>query len=152
MSNIVSMHNGIVNKFMGDAILAIYGLDSDGESAAENAINTAMAILEHTRKIELPDGTSLETGIGIHTGRVVAGTIGSEERYEYTFIGDAVNTASRLDGLSKRLGYGIIISEDAYKLLPSHSRLDFVDLGDHDVRGKTDQVHVYGAVRQPIEH
>lgn len=152
MSNIVSMHNGIVNKFMGDAILAIYGLDSDGESAAEDAINTAMAILEHARKIELPDGTSLGTGIGIHTGRVVAGTIGSEERYEYTFIGDAVNTASRLDGLSKRLGYGIIISEDAYKLLPSHSRLDFVDLGDHDVRGKADQVHVYGAVRQPIEH
>ena len=152
MSNIVSMHGGIINKFMGDAILAVYGLEQEDENATENAINTAMAIIEHARKIDLPDGTSLGTGIGIHTGRVVAGTIGSEDRYEYTFIGDAVNTASRLDGLSKRLGYGLIISEDAYKLLPAETRLEFVDLGEHDVRGKAEQVHVYGAVRQPVEH
>ncbi len=152
MSNIVSMHKGIINKFMGDAILAVYGLESDNENSTENAVNTAMSILEHARKLDLPDGTSLGTGIGIHTGRVVAGTIGSDERYEYTFIGDAVNTASRLDGLSKRLGYSIIISDDAYNLLSAETRLQFVDLGENDVRGKSDKVHVYGAIRQPIEH
>jgi len=79
-------------------------------------------------------------------GRAVAGTIGSSERYEYTFIGDVVNTASRLDGLSKRLGHRIIVSEKVYNLLPDNLMSRFVDLGKQRVRGKSDAVHVFGAV------
>lgn len=152
MTNIVAAHNGIVNKFMGDAILAVYGLEVDGSNAADDAVNTAMAIIDHTRSLVLPDGTTLGTGIGIHTGRVVAGTIGSEERYEYTFIGDAVNTASRLDGLTKRLGYTMIISQDAFERLSQNCRPQFEDLGCQEVRGKKEPLHVYGAVRRPAEH
>ncbi|MGD8742642.1 MAG: adenylate/guanylate cyclase domain-containing protein [Granulosicoccaceae bacterium] len=151
MTNIVAAHHGIVNKFMGDAILAVYGLESNSKHSTDNAVNTAMAIIEHSNSLILPDGTSIGTGIGIHTGRVVAGTIGSEERYEYTFIGDAVNTASRLDGLTKRLGYTLVISADAYNDLGDDIRLQFEDLGYQDVRGKKERLHVYGAMRQPAD-
>ena len=144
MVKLVSANRGIVNKFMGDAVLAVYGLDA-GETSVADAVKTARAILEHAQNIMMPDGKHLDIGIGIHSGRVIAGTIGSDERYEYTFIGDAVNTASRLDGLTKRLGYSIIISGDAYKVLNGISKGLFTDLGMQVVRGKDDPVHVYGA-------
>lgn len=144
MVKIVTDNQGIINKFMGDAVLAVYGLD-ESEKSVEDAVNTAKVILEHAQNIMMPDGKHLDIGIGIHSGRVVAGTIGSEERYEYTFIGDAVNTASRLDGLTKRLGYSIIISGDAYSELNDMRRRLFTDLGMQVVRGKDEPVHVYGA-------
>ncbi len=144
IANIVAAHNGIVNKFMGDGILAVYGMESDS-NPAEDAVATSWAILEHANQIRAPDGTKMDFGVGIHSGTVVAGTIGSEERYEYTFIGDAVNTASRLDGLSKRLGRRIVISLDAYKLLGPDSRDWFEDLGRQRVRGKKDPIQVFGA-------
>ncbi len=144
MAKIVTTHHGIINKFMGDSVLAVYGLD-DQERVAENAVSTALTMIEHARSLKLPNGDQLEIGIGIHTGKVIAGTIGSEERYEYTFIGDAVNTASRLDGLSKRVGYQVIVSKDAYHKMKYDTQRQFVDLGVKVVRGKTDPVHVYGA-------
>lgn len=144
MVKIVSANQGIINKFMGDAVLAVYGLD-ESETSVEDAVNTAKTILEHAGNIMMPDGKHLDIGIGIHSGRVIAGTIGSEERYEYTFIGDAVNTASRLDGLTKRLGYSIIISGDAYSALNEIRKQMFTDLGMQVVRGKDEPVHVYGA-------
>lgn len=145
MVKIVSAHNGIINKFMGDAVLAVYGLD-DSSNTVEDAVSTAWAMLEHANNIHMPDGGCLHIGIGIHAGKVVAGTIGSEERYEYTFIGDAVNTASRLDGLTKRLEYSVIISNDAFDLLGEATRKRFTDLGKQEVRGKSEPVHVLGAV------
>ena len=144
MAKIVTTHHGIINKFMGDSVLAVYGLE-DSEHVAENAVKTALTMLDHARNLSMPDGEQLEIGIGIHTGKVIAGTIGSEERYEYTFIGDAVNTASRLDGLSKRLGYRLIVSEEAYKEMKYDTQCQFVDLGVKVVRGKAEPVHVYGA-------
>ncbi|MGD2084381.1 MAG: adenylate/guanylate cyclase domain-containing protein [Chromatiales bacterium] len=141
---LVSANAGIVNKFMGDAVLAIYGLDATPRPV-EDAVATAWAILENANDRLEPGGAPLDIGIGIHSGNVVAGTIGSEERYEYTFIGDPVNTASRLDGLSKRLGHRIIISDDAYRTLRGETQARFTDLGRHRVRGKRDPVHVWGA-------
>lgn len=145
ISDLISAHNGLINKFMGDAILAVFGVDGK-ENAMENAIQSAMHIISHTRTINLGDDSEFDIGIGVHMGHAVAGTIGSADRYEYTFIGDVVNTASRLDGLSKRLGYRIIISEEAYSLLSDESQARFVDLGDQKIRGKSEPVHVYGAV------
>ncbi len=92
------------------------------------------------------DGTKFDVGIGINCGRAAAGTIGSSERFEYTFIGDSVNVASRLDGLSKRLQYKIVISAEAYNRLPNHHRELFSDLGEHNIRGKSQAVHLYGAI------
>ncbi len=141
---LVSAHSGIVNKLMGDAVLAVYGLDATPRPI-EDAVATAWAILEGSRSRVEPGGAPLELGIGIHSGTVVAGTIGSEDRYEYTFVGDVVNTASRLDGLSKRLGYRLIVSDEACRSLSDETRSRFTDLGAHRVRGKRDPIRVWGA-------
>jgi len=147
ISDLISAHNGLVNKFMGDAILAVFGIGIDGkDNAAQNAIQAAMHIISHTRTINLGDDKQFDIGVGIHMGRAVAGTIGSADRYEYTFIGDVVNTASRLDGLSKRLGYRVIVSDKVFKLLPEVLGDKFTDLGPQRVRGKSEPVHVYGAI------
>lgn len=143
--DIVTEHNGLVNKFMGDAIMAIFHLD-DKESTADNAVATALDIVMHSNAICLPDGERFNVGIGIHIGYATAGTIGSQERFEYTFIGDTVNIASRLDGLSKRLGYSIIISEETYNQLNRLTQTKFTDLGEQKIRGKEAPIHVYGAL------
>lgn len=154
ISDIVTEHNGIINKFMGDAILAVFGVDGgvDGDSHyIEDAVDTAMDILLHSGSINMRDGSKFDIGIGLHKGKATAGTIGSADRYEYTFIGDAVNTASRLDDLSKRLGYQLITSEDVYKELCYDSRSKFTDLGQQGIRGKSSTVHVYGAAPREDE-
>lgn len=143
LSEIVSRYNGLINKFMGDAILAVYSTEHP-TWAIDNAMSTAIEITQRVQQLQLPDGTPPSAGIGIHFGKVVAGTIGSEQRYEYTFLGDAVNTASRLEGLSKRLEHSIIVSSDAYHMLSAPLKASLVDLGLHQVRGKTDKIHVYG--------
>ena len=143
VSRLISQHNGIINKFMGDAVLAIFGLDNDG-NAVEDAVNAAMAIIDNNADIYMPDDMHPKTGVGIDFGLVMGGTIGSEQRYEYTIIGDAVNKASRLEGLSKRLGYSIILSEKAYNLLCHDLRQHFCNLGAHKVRGRNEAINVYG--------
>lgn len=142
--DIVSEHNGIVNKFMGDAILAIFHLDNN-TATIDDAVDTALDIVMHSHAICLPDGDRFNVGIGIHIGYATAGTIGSQARFEYTFIGDTVNIASRLDGLSKRLGYSIIISEETYKHLKTTTQEKFTDLGEQKIRGKEVPLQVYGA-------
>ena len=150
--DIVSEHHGIVNKFMGDAILAVFPLDN-GTATIDDAVDTAWDIVTHSQAICLPDGDRFNVGIGIHMGFATAGTIGSQNRFEYTFIGDTVNIASRLDGLSKRLGYSIIISEETYRHLHIDTRERFVDLGLQQIRGKQTPLQVYGAATvQYIKH
>jgi class 3 adenylate cyclase len=148
LSEMVSRYNGIINKFMGDAILAVYSTEH-AAWAIDNAMATALDIAKRVSDLKLPDGSPAQAGIGIHFGRVVAGTIGSEQRYEYTFLGDAVNTASRLEGLSKRLGHTIIVSSDAYQMLSEPLKDELVDLGQHNVRGKSEQLHIYGGRVKP---
>jgi adenylate cyclase len=145
IADVVAEHGGIINKFMGDAILAVFGIDG-GASYVQQAVDTAWDILMHTNCATMRDGTKFDIGIGVHKGRAAAGTIGSSERFEYTFIGDAVNTASRLDGLSKRLNYKIVISSEVFGNLSRDAQDRFVDLGQQSIRGKSQPIHVYGAV------
>jgi class 3 adenylate cyclase len=144
MADLVSEHNGVVNKFIGDAILAVYDYE-DCENPSEDAFATAMDILDHSQAIVLSDDRTIEVGVGVHYGSVAAGILGSADRFEYTYIGDAVNTASRLEGLSKRLDYKIIVSVNARNQLSKQSQAKLTDLGGHRVRGKADLVHIYGA-------
>jgi class 3 adenylate cyclase len=144
ISSVISEHNGIINKFMGDAVLAIFGLESDG-NPVEDAVNASLAIIRHSSDLFMPNAMHPESGVGIDFGSVIGGTIGSEERYEYTIIGDAVNKASRLESLSKRLGYSIILSQNAYKWLSNDMRRNFDSLGSHKVRGGNEAITIYGS-------
>lgn len=147
LSDVIAEHNGIVNKFIGDAILAVFGVDGDS-NYAKHAVEAALDILMHSSSAVMRDGTRFEIGIGINCGRAAAGKIGSSERFEYSFIGDSVNVASRLDGLSKRLGYSIVTSVGVYEMIPEHLKAMFTDLGNHKIRGKSQPVHLYGAMRE----
>jgi class 3 adenylate cyclase len=151
LSEIVARHGGTINKFMGDAVLAVYGLESES-NPVEDAVRSALEILDHTRQFTLPDGGHPDMGAGIHYGTVMAGTIGSEQRYEYTFLGDAVNTASRLEGLTKRLKYRIVVSSEGYLQLPDDTRRQFNDLGQQRVRGKSEPLHVFGTEPNIVEN
>jgi len=144
IADIVAEHNGIINKFMGDAILAVYGVDGN-DNYIEEAMNTAWDILMHSECVKTRDGTILDIGIGLHKGLATACTIGSSDRYEYTFIGDSVNTASRLDSLSKDLGYKMVTSSAVYDTLGYEEKCRFIDLGEQSIRGKNSTIHAYGA-------
>jgi adenylate cyclase len=120
MVGIVMHEDGVVDKYIGDAIMAVFGAPVPKPQDAVNAVRAAVrmrrALFDLNQKLAERGRPGLRTGIGIHTGEVVAGNIGSEKRMEYTVIGDAVNLASRLESNTKDLGVNILISEDTYEL------------------------------------
>jgi adenylate cyclase len=145
-------NNGVLDKFVGDAAMAVFGLD-DQPGPCENALRTAFSI--RSGLVELNAGLSarnlpaLENGIGIHLGPVVAGNIGSEERLEYTVIGDAVNVASRLESLTKEISTPLAISHEVYASLNTESQGGLTDLGAWQLKGKSQPTTVYGISAVP---
>jgi adenylate cyclase len=119
MVGIVMSEGGVVDKYIGDAIMAVFGAPVPRQDDAVNAVRAAVkmrrALEELNMRLAGRGVTRLRTGIGIHTGQVIAGNIGSERRMEYTVIGDAVNLASRLESCTKDLGVDVLISEDTYE-------------------------------------
>ncbi|MEK0449301.1 MAG: hypothetical protein RL088_1569 [Verrucomicrobiota bacterium] len=103
-------HNGTITKFIGDAIVAVWGAPVPDPDAAKNAVNAAWKLHESDKLVV--DGQELRTRVGIHFGDVVAGYIGTEQHSDYTVIGDAVNSAARLEGLNKVFGTSILITEE----------------------------------------
>jgi adenylate cyclase len=120
MVGIVMSEDGVVDKYIGDAIMAVFGAPvpkpEDPVNAVRAAVKMRRALVELNARLAERGVPTLRTGIGIHTGEVVAGNIGSEKRMEYTVIGDAVNLASRLETSTKDLGVNVLISEDTYEL------------------------------------
>ena len=145
MSDAIQTHQGTVDKFIGDGIMAFFGapkkLDNPAVfafAAAKQKLLNLQQVNEQIREWNMPQ---LRIGIGLHIGDAVVGNIGSEQRNEYTAIGDVVNTASRLEGLTKQAGYPIVASADFVAALPNKDEFD--NLGKMSVKGRAD-VAVFG--------
>ncbi len=139
---------GTVDKFIGDAIMAIFGAPTPQPNHAELAVRSALnmqTLLQEFNTNRAKEGkTPIHVGVGINTGDVVVGNIGSEERLEYTAIGDAVNLASRLEGINKQYGTAIIISEQTYQ--QASSCLEVRELDKVRVKGKFKPVKIFEAM------
>jgi adenylate cyclase len=143
MIEIINQNNGIINKFLGDGFMAVFGAPvSDGQDC-RNAVNAAMAIIKRLDE-EVKAGTIPHTtaGIGIHAGPAVTGNVGSSQRKEYTIIGDVVNMASRIEQLNKQYGSQVLISDEVCKSIEKSSS-QIQDLGTVDIRGHAGTVHIY---------
>lgn len=142
----IAAHHGIINKYIGDAIMAIFGAPVKSENSARDAFLAALdmrkALVEVNEGFKAEGFPEVHFGIGIHTGPVFAGTIGAENRMEYTVIGDTVNTASRLESLCKTYSKDLILSEaSAEKLGEENSKLSFV--AEAEIRGKSQPMKLY---------
>jgi adenylate cyclase len=130
---IVDRNGGIVNKFLGDGFLALFGAPLEDPDAGHRAVIAAREILEAMERQNDGNDWPLRLGIGIHIGKVVAGNVGSSRRKEYTVIGDTVNFAARLEALNKEFGSQLLVSADVYEA--ARDQADAVSLGEVAVRG-----------------
>jgi adenylate cyclase len=140
--DILDRHGGIVNKFLGDGFLALFGAPFEAHDAAHRAVAAAREMLEANERANQATSWPLRIGIGIHFGDVVAGNIGSPRRKEYTVIGDTVNFAARLEALNKELNSQLLISSAVRDALGEEAR-DAVSRGEVPVRGYDQPVAVW---------
>lgn len=145
MIEIINRNHGIINKFLGDGFLAVFGAPiSDGKDCF-NAVSASREILASVHQYST-EGKIAETriGIGIHSGEAVTGNVGSEIRKEYTIIGDTVNLASRIEQLNKQYGTEILISESVLEKLTDRESFRKVDTVS--VKGREEPVTVYTVI------
>lgn len=143
MIEIVNRHNGIINKFLGDGFMAVFGAPVSGGNDSLNAVNASREILSRLN-LEVEQGKLPPTriGIGLHSGDAVTATIGSSLRKEYTVIGDVVNLAARLEKLNKNFGSQLLISDEVRNQIRSVNE-EGVPMGEVDIRGRANPIHVY---------
>lgn len=148
ISEPIAKHGGAIDKFIGDGVMAIFGVPEPGADDARNAVLGGMAVVSaiQTWSAErvaqgLPP---LRIGVGIHYGDVIAGPLGDEQRLEYTAIGDTVNIAARIERLAAELGEPLLISADVFAAArPLKERLAWRHLSAHVLRGRSEPVEIY---------
>ena len=140
---IIFNNNGTLDKFIGDCIMAFWGAPLESKTHAIDAINTALLMEQELIAFQQtlpPELEHFNIGIGIHTGEVLVGMIGSDLRLDYTIIGDTVNLASRIEGLTKDSAR-ILVSEQTMQL--AEHAFDFVYQGEYAIKGRDAKVHLY---------
>lgn len=136
----IEEHHGFVDKYIGDSIMALF------PRSADDAVRSALAIQERLLEFNASREDKISLGVGINSGELILGTVGSEDRLDTTVIGDTVNVASRLESLTKQHGVSIVISAKVYGLCsPSlKGEISLVELGTSEVRGIEQPVRLYG--------
>lgn len=148
MSDIIIEYGGVVDKYIGDAIMAFWGAPIDDEHQANNAVKAAIKMNEELPKISqkfLKDKKiKFDIGMGINTGSVIVGNMGCDKRFDYTVIGDNVNLASRLEGLTKKYRVKIIISKHTKQKISKKFITRELDLVS--VKGKSEPVEIFEVI------
>jgi adenylate cyclase len=146
MTRIIMAHQGTVDKFIGDALMAVWGAPVAMTDHAARACQAALDMQEAMSRLQegwqgrgLP---LLSARVGLHSGRVLAGNVGSTDRFNYTVMGDTVNLASRLEGVNKSYGTDILLSESTYEKAAA-GRLLFRELDQVQVKGRHQPVTIY---------
>lgn len=141
----ISKNHGMLNKFMGDGLMAVFGAIEEDLYQEENAIKAALGMrraLDGMReRFQIERQVDLKIGIGINTGVALVGNIGSNQRMEFTAIGDTVNLGSRLESATKEFGTDIIVSE--YTYVAARTQFQFRSLGPLTIRGREEPVTAY---------
>ncbi len=145
MTSIIRKDQGLVDKYMGDAIMAFWGAPLDQPNHAEMACSSSLEMIDKLRELQLKwkkEGIpSFDIGIGLNSGDAIVGNMGSSKRFDYTAIGDNVNLASRLEGLNKSYGTNIIISENTHKTIKN--KFETRKLDAVKVKGKKKPILIY---------
>jgi adenylate cyclase len=141
MIEITNAERGIINKFLGDGFMAVYGAPVSDGGECRSAVRAAKRILDALDEENARSGTTVRVGIGLHAGEAITGEVGSAERKEYTVIGDVVNVASRVEGLNKELGSRALITEAVRDALDPAER-GLPDRGAVPVKGRAEPVRV----------
>ena len=140
-----SQCHGVVNKFLGDGFMALFGAIDDGRAHPQDAVRAGIQMLDRlvdlNKTLESSGRQPLFIGIGIHTGPALVGSIGCEQRLEFTAIGETVNLASRIEPLTKRLGVPMLVTETVYQNLTDRSGL--IAQAVQEVRGVEEMVKTY---------
>ena len=144
MVGCIGRNKGTVDKYIGDAIMAHWGAVGSHKNPAEAAVRSALQMRAALVRFNKRRTRKIRFGVGINYGPVVAGQLGSKERLEYTVIGDTVNVASRLEGLTKQLKVDILITDNAYQPIKKNFRV--AALGAIKVRGKEKAVKIYAVL------
>ena len=146
---IITKYNGIINKFIGDAVMAIFGEPIQDKNHASNAVRCGYEMLLKVKELQKKwikeNKPKIEIGIGINTGEVFVGNIGSENRMEYTVIGDTVNLASRLESYNKIYKTKMLISSSTYE--ETKGFIDVMKISDVEIRGKSHRMDIYEVLK-----
>ncbi len=146
---IITKYNGVINKFIGDAVMAIFGEPIQDINHPQNAVKCACEMLKKVDQLQdkwLFEGKpKIEIGIGINTGEAFVGNIGSETRLEYTVIGDMVNLASRIESYNKVYKTNLLISSSTYSYVSDI--VDVIKIADVTIRGKAKKMDIYEVLR-----
>ena len=146
---IITKYNGVINKFIGDAVMAIFGEPIQDINHPQNAVRCACDMLKKVDQLQdkwLAEGKpKIEIGIGINTGEAFVGNIGSEKRLEYTVIGDMVNLASRIESYNKVYKTNMLISSSTYSCVADI--VDVIKIADVTIRGKAKKMDIYEVLK-----
>lgn len=154
MEPIITKYNGVINKFIGDAVMAIFGEPIQDKQHPQNAVKCAYEMLKKVKSLQKKwsneNKPKIEIGIGIATGEVFVGNIGSVNRMEYTVIGDTVNLASRLESYNKVYKTNLLISQATYEEVKGF--VDVIRISDVQIRGKSNKMDIFEVLKIQIHN